>query len=207
MNFIVKISGALLLSATFLSANDFSWYEYKSKNIKKEKDTKNYIKSRYGISPKKKSIKSLKEEANAKDLNIGLQYRKGYQYYTDKERTDIEEGTSLGFFLKGKLTFEALGFPLENSYTTAKLFSEQVMASYDYRILNKDRLYIDLSAGLDIATGDSDDAFKTYFAVGVGFNFDDWGIMFEKAFLDKDNYVTGEDKTNKENSLLIYKRF
>jgi hypothetical protein len=81
------------------------------------------------------------------------------------------------------------------------------MASYDYRILNKDRLYIDLSAGLDIATGDSDDAFKTYFAVGVGFNFDDWGIMFEKAFLDKDNYVTGEDKTNKENSLLIYKRF
>jgi len=190
-----------------LNAKEFSWYKFKQDNqIKSKNSGKNYIKQKYDMSVEKKSIKDMKDEASHKTLFAGFDMRGDYQYKEDPSSDKLTDGANFGFFLKGKISFDALGYPMENLYSTARLFPEDVSISIDYRIVNTKRFYVDASFGFDIRTS-QDKKMDLYSALTFGYNFDTWGIAIEQDFFSSNDYMDSENKRKAGLLFQVYKSF
>lgn len=204
----------LVLTSNFLVASDsFSWNkikkEIKSNNvvpskkeqsIEKSNQTKEYVKSQYGLNVNKKSAAQIQYEKINKNIEIGMLYRPmNSSEKTEESIVTNPDGTNsiqttttsvskgnFGIFINGKLDLSSLGFNMQNLYASTEIYQDSVDIGLLKRfyLMNDnpyttEGLYAEGGAGVSYQTKSTDKETGTidlYGKLGVGYNYENYNV-------------------------------
>lgn len=204
----------IILSIALLSinvyANTFSWETIKTEikgdnqkvNVKSEKNkqTKEYVKSQYGVDVNRKSAAQIQHEKSNKNIEIGMLYRSISDHEEIKQTSIVNSDSSVsvsrnkittskgnfGIFINGKLDLSGLGWNVENLYASTELYTDSVDIGllkrfylFNENPYTTNGMYVEGGGGISYQTKTTDKETGTidfYGKAGLGYNYNSYNV-------------------------------
>ena len=206
----------LLLATYVLSAEDgFSWFSLKKdlnigETSQEKLETKGYIRSQYGVNVEKKDYEDMKEEQRNKPLSVGFTFFPVQEYYN--KDNELSKTDFFGIYIRGKLSFDMIGYPLKKWYTNIALAVDYVDIIFDYQWAGKYYgFFASFGMGLKVQIQETMYKKGMYQVVkaSVGYLGEDFGaeLMYLVDNATVTAYNSDYGSKNRDIMLALFKRF